>query len=146
MANRERIRELVEALRSGDFQQTAGALKVQSFAGTHPCYCIEGVMAFQAGTLDINTGCSYTTRGALISENYHEHWQTDPDERVYACMYEGADPVGADAYTFSHYDLDGETLTVELGEPQYSYLHELNDEAGWTFEQFADAFETAFLS
>lgn len=127
--NPERVRLLVDALRSGRFQQGNGRLTDLSFEGqaTHCCLGVACVVAMENG-LKVST--SSTASGVTYD---HEQCYLPPSVRNWYGFTDRHPPIYA--YT-----------DVTSGDLFLSGAAGINDAGRWGFAEIADAFERTYLT
>lgn len=140
---RERIRDFVEALRSGEYAQTGNQLAKQTSDGKF--YCCEGVAVERYGAqLGFEVGWHPTPVSASLDAELRIDGAADFAEDNFweaTGLHAGADNGTPSAFAFV---LPLGKKVRDTGAEAVSYMA-LNDE-GFTFVQIADLVEWQFLS
>lgn len=123
--NKERVKLLVDALRSGEYEQGRGALRTQG--DTYCCIGVGCEVARRNG-LDANWTLAEVRRGLSV---VNPEWQFDGSGSAFGGAV-------SDWYGF---DLRNPFLDPHRNVTMIA----ANDGYNWTFEQIADAVEATFL-
>lgn len=129
--NKERIRLLVDALRSGNYQQGNAVLGYRDYGAGTDRFCCLGV----ATEVAIANGC-LLTRVDGVSNGKRAFIYEDGGEEHSITRGIYLHPVVQEFYGFDTYN------------PRLNAGHaaDLNDVQGWDFNQIAQAFEDTFLA
>lgn len=144
MVNRERVQMLVDALRSGDWEQGIQQLVVIDTLSGRKQYCCLGV----AMEVAIANGCPIT-----FEDRGDTRYYTDPNGQGAHVVLS---PAAADWYGFNSDNPNLKVRSGDLQEPEgyeaefpdaivQEAATELNDDKHWNFHQIADAFQHTFL-
>lgn len=155
MANQKVMQAWVKALRSGEYKQTTGALRRSSATETMPeGYCCLGVLCdIAAKNPELGGGAlpAYTwTSSPGTSADYLTWTRNDDTDRSEAAMppVEVAGWAGVDlvwGVKFENTGLPEDERADATGGDEPVTLAYLNDAAGFTFDQIADAIEKEFV-
>lgn len=133
MANRDRVQMLVDALRSGDYEQASNQLGYVDVEG-NKWFCCLGV----AMEIAVANGCPTTVQ--------------DRDGDLFYIDVEGEEEQNVLTYaakTWYGFDDDNPNLNAtgigDNPELESETASELNDSAHWDFNMIADAFEQTYL-
>lgn len=140
MPNKERIRLLVDALRSGKYRQTTGNLAVYDEKQKRKKFCCLGV------------ACEVARANGLALDVERMQRQDYRDQATYSfgdahgASYSMLPPSVVQWYGFS--DDDPDLIRADDEEDNYTYYEtatHCNDSLGMSFRQIADAFEAMYL-
>lgn len=126
--NKDRVRLLVDALRSGEYEQGTGVLRTQD-----DTYCCVGV------------GCDVARKNGIGID-----WTVSPANDL-TWRFDGTGTIFShrlmDWYGFEQRNaFDGDPEIAPLGPLNYSVtMIGANDTEKWTFEKIADALEKCYL-
>lgn len=158
MANQKVMQAWAKALRSGEYKQTTGALRRSAVSDTQgEGYCCLGVLcdiAAKNPELGGSALPAYTWRPTVVghpgSADYLT-WNKNNDSTgaeasmppVEVAGWAGVDPVWG--VKFENTGLPEDERADATGGDERVTLAYLNDAAGFTFEQIADAIEKEFV-
>lgn len=149
--NKDNLRLWVDALRSGEYEQTQGMLARKQ--GEQTSYCCLGVaceVAAANGVIIPKTVDSYPTMDEFdkVGGGYAVNYGCpSPDGEFWGDSTSGTLPPHVSEWLTGEYGYNEGNMWVLVDEDGNSEtLTTLNDRFRWTFEQIADAIEKTYLT